>query len=133
MVALAPAASSYLNAQPDKSTGDESLRRRSLALIELVGSVAQDSALALLIDDGRPATLRLHPLDAALLTDQATLEAHGSALPVQVHPDPTLSPGDCVVESAHGGVDARLEKRWQRALGNLGLAQPWQPGGQADV
>jgi len=95
-------------------------------------SVVQE-ALALLIDDGRPATLRLHPLDAALLTDQAALEAHGSALPVQVHPDPTLSPGDCVVESAHGGVDARLEKRWQRALGNLGLEQPWQPGGQADV
>lgn len=51
LVALAPAASSYLNAQPDKSTGDESLRRRSLALIELAESVAQDSALALLIDD----------------------------------------------------------------------------------
>ncbi len=97
-------------------------------------SVVQE-ALALLIDDGRPATLRLHPLDAALLADQATLEAHGMALqtPVQVHPDPTLSPGDCVVESAHGGVDARLEKRWQRALANLGLEQPWQPGGQADV
>jgi flagellar assembly protein FliH len=108
------------------------VRRELSTPLPPLRSVVQE-ALALLIDDGRPATLRLHPLDAALLTDQATLEAHGSALPVQVHPDPTLSPGDCVVESAHGGVDARLEKRWQRALGNLGLEQPWQPGGQADV
>lgn len=110
------------------------VRRELSTPLPPLRSVVQE-ALALLIDDGRPATLRLHPLDAALLADQATLEAHGMALqtPVQVHPDPTLSPGDCVVESAHGGVDARLEKRWQRALANLGLEQPWQPGGQADV
>ena len=108
------------------------VRRELSTPLPPLRSVLQE-ALALLIDDARPATLRLHPLDAALLTDPATLEAHGIAQPVQVHPDPTLSPGDCVVESAHGGVDARLEKRWQRALANLGLEPPWQPGGQADV
>ena len=108
------------------------VRRELSTPLPPLRSVVQE-ALALLIDEGRPATLRLHPVDAALLTDQAALEALGIALPVQVHPDPTLSPGDCVVESAHGGVDARLEKRWQRALANLGLEQPWQPGGQADV
>ena len=106
------------------------VRRELSTPLPPLRSVAQE-ALALLIDDGRPATLRLHPLDAALLAEQAALEAHGR--PVLVQPDPTLSPGDCVVECAHGGVDARLEKRWQRAVANLGLEPPWQPGGQADV
>jgi len=106
------------------------VRRELSTPLPPLRSVAQE-ALALLIDDGRPATLRLHPLDAALLAEQAALETHGR--PVQVQPDPTLSPGDCVVESAHGGVDARLEPRWLRAVANLGLEAPWQPGGQADV
>jgi len=106
------------------------VRRELSTPLPPLRSVAQE-ALALLIDDGRPATLRLHPVDAALLAEQAALESHGRQVLVQ--PDPTLSPGDCVVECAHGGVDARLEQRWQRAVANLGLAQPWQPGGQADV
>ncbi|MDO9612802.1 MAG: flagellar assembly protein FliH [Serpentinimonas sp.] len=106
------------------------VRRELSTPLPPLRSVVQE-ALALLIDDGRPATLRLHPVDAALLGEPAALETHGR--PVQVQPDPTLSPGDCVVECAHGGVDARLEKRWQRAVANLGLEPPWQPGGQADV
>lgn len=51
LVALAPAASTWLSATPDRSTGDEALRRRALALTELVTAVADDTPIALLIDD----------------------------------------------------------------------------------
>lgn len=51
LVALAPGASAYLNAQPDPSIGDDALRRRALAVSELVAAVADDTPVALLIDD----------------------------------------------------------------------------------
>lgn len=51
LVALAPGASAYLSATPDPSTGDEALRRRALAVGELVAAVADDATVALLVDD----------------------------------------------------------------------------------
>jgi flagellar assembly protein FliH len=46
--------------------------------------------------------------------------------------DPTISPGGCVVETAATSVDATVEKRWARAVGNLGMNVPWDPE-NADV
>jgi flagellar assembly protein FliH len=37
-----------------------------------------------------------------------------------------------VVESRTNSVDATIEKRWLRAIGNLGLSEPWNPA-DADV
>ncbi len=51
LVALAPGVSTYLSAQPDRTTGDEALRRRTLALNELVSTVADDAPMAILVDD----------------------------------------------------------------------------------
>ncbi|MCC6243921.1 MAG: AAA family ATPase, partial [Gemmatimonadaceae bacterium] len=51
LVALAPSSSSYLNAEPDRVSGDEALRRRSLAISELVATIAHDAPVVLLIDD----------------------------------------------------------------------------------
>lgn len=51
IVALAPAATSYLNAVPDRADADETQRRRTLALVELLAAVAEDSHVVLLIDD----------------------------------------------------------------------------------
>lgn len=51
LVALAPSSSSYLNVEPDRSSGDEALRRRTVALTELVQSIAHDALLVLLVDD----------------------------------------------------------------------------------
>jgi DNA-binding SARP family transcriptional activator len=51
LVALAPAASTYLKADADRTSGDEALRRRSLAVVELVSALAHDAPLVLLIDD----------------------------------------------------------------------------------
>ncbi len=51
LVALAPGVSTYLSAPPDRATGDDALRRRTLALLELVHTIAEDAPLALLVDD----------------------------------------------------------------------------------
>lgn len=105
--------------------------RRELAQpMEPLRAVVQE-ALSLAVDDGRPVTLRLHPDDAALL-QSADTELQ-TPLRIQVQPDPHISRGGCVVESAHATVDARIEKRWARAVANLGLETPWQPGEEADV
>ena len=106
------------------------VRRELASPLEPLRAVVQE-ALALAVEDGRPATLRLHPDDAAaLLPDMAaTLEQ----LQVKCTTDATLTPGGCTVESAQGAVDATVEKRWSRAVANLGLNVPWAPGEQADV
>lgn len=52
LVALAPAlASAFPRARADAATGEEALRRRANALLDLVRAVSEESALALLIDD----------------------------------------------------------------------------------
>ncbi len=105
--------------------------RRELALdMEPLRAVVQE-ALSLAVDDGRPVTLRLHPDDATLLQSAET--ELQTPLRVQIQPDTQITRGGCVVESAHGAVDARVEKRWARAVANLGLEAPWQPGEDADV
>lgn len=66
LVALAPAASTYYEVEPDRSSGDDAVRRRSLAVTELVTAVAADTPLALLVDD-------VHWMDAASRTVLASL------------------------------------------------------------
>ena len=105
--------------------------RRELATpLEPLKATVQE-ALALLVEDGKPATLRLHPDDLALLQAEPTTPWAGVA--VQLQADDSLTPGGCVVESPQGAVDATVEKRWARAVANLGLQAPWKPGELADV
>ncbi|MGH7616383.1 MAG: AAA family ATPase [Gemmatimonadaceae bacterium] len=51
LVALNPALSSHFSAERDTTTGDEALRRRGLALRELLTSVADEQPIVLLLDD----------------------------------------------------------------------------------
>ena len=55
---------------------------------------------------------RLHPADIAVLGDPATLSP-GRVLAIV--PDPSLSPGDCVVDVASCRVDARISAAIERA------------------
>lgn len=105
--------------------------RRELAQpLEPLKAVVHE-ALALAVQDGRPATLRLHPSDLALL--QAELAAPMAEQNIRLMADGQLTPGGCVVESAQGAVDGTVEKRWARAVANLGLNPTWKPGEDADV
>ncbi len=51
LVALAPPLSALFTSSVDLARGDEALRRRTIALSELVGAVSEESPLAILIDD----------------------------------------------------------------------------------
>lgn len=67
LVALNPSLSSSFNAARDVAVDDEALRRRALALRELITTVAEEQPIALLIDDVHWAdTLSFRALDAAL-------------------------------------------------------------------
>ena len=80
-------------------------------------------ALGLLIGDSKGATVRLHPLDVEVLHE--VLMAEFSALSLNFLADPSVARGGCLVESAGTVVDGTLEKRWMRAIANLGLELPW--------
>jgi DNA-binding SARP family transcriptional activator len=51
LVGLNPTLSGRFDVEPDRSSGNEALRRRSLALQELLAAVADESPLAVLLDD----------------------------------------------------------------------------------
>lgn len=91
--------------------------------VQLQGVVSE--AMSQLIDDGLPATVRMNPADLALMKG-ALQETLGDRAPEFVA-DPGITPGGCVVESQANSVDATIEKRWLRAIGNLGLSTPFNP------
>jgi flagellar assembly protein FliH len=82
-------------------------------------------ALEQMVEDGLPATVRMHPQDLALMKG-ALIETLGDAAPDLVA-DPDISPGGCLIQSPSSTVDASIEKRWSRAVGNLGLSLDWNP------
>lgn len=82
-------------------------------------------ALELMVEDGLPATVRMHP-DDLVLVKGPLLETLGENAPELVA-DPAISPGGCLIQSPSATVDATIEKRWSRAVGNLGLSSEWNP------
>ena len=88
-------------------------------------------ALGMMVDDGRPATVRLNPQDHALLAD--ALGQQMAAASVQWVADAVVPPGGCLAEQAGTVVDGTLEKRWQRAIAPLGLASAWEEAPHDDV
>lgn len=84
-------------------------------------------ALGLLIQEGRPATVRLHPDDIQALSLAFGQPSSASVNPpVQWVADSMIEPGGCLVECAGTVIDATIPKRWERAIAALGLNQPWQ-------
>lgn len=80
-------------------------------------------ALGMLVADSKAAFVRLNPLDADLL--ETTVRSEFPHLELTLIPDAAIARGGCIVESGGTGVDGSLEKRWSRAIGNLGLSVPW--------
>ena len=86
-------------------------------------------ALGMLVADGRPATVRLHPSDLELAGTALCEEF--SSQPLQWLADADVPPGGCRVEAAGTVIDGSLQKRWQRAIAPLGLASAWEDQGSA--
>ena len=104
----------------------QELRANTAALQPVIAE-----ALGMLVADGRPATVRLHPSD---------LELAGTALreefanpPLQWLADADVPPGGCRVEAAGTVIDGSLQKRWQRAIAPLGLASAWEGNAAVDA
>lgn len=51
LLALNPSLSSVFRGSPDSSTGEETVRRRGIAFAELLGAVADDAPVAVIVDD----------------------------------------------------------------------------------
>jgi flagellar assembly protein FliH len=60
--------------------------------------------------ESRKVSVRVHPQDAPALASAVADGGLGVAT-VEVTPDPSLSPGDCVVDTDFGKVDGRLDTR----------------------
>ena len=71
----------------------------------------------MIVDDGLPSTVRMHPDDLALMK-YVLIETLGENAPEFVA-DVTITPGGCVIHTPSMAVDATVEKRWARAVGNL--------------
>lgn len=98
--------------------------RRELSIDPNAVQPVLREALGLLVADTKSAVVRLHPLDLAVLED--VIRSEFSGLSLTLVPDMTMSRGGCLIESVGTVVDGTLEKRWQRAVANLGLASSWQ-------
>lgn len=88
-------------------------------------------ALGMLAVDCKIAVIRLHPHDQAVVS--GLIAAEFDHLAVTLIPDATLTPGGCLVEAAGTVVDGTIEKRWQRAVANLGLPSAWEEAHEPDA
>ena len=85
-------------------------------------------SLALLAADSKVATVRLHPKDLEVLEEPLAQEF--GAAGVTWLGDPSLRPGNCLVEAAGTTVDGTLARRWSRAVAALGLELAWDSDAQ---
>jgi flagellar assembly protein FliH len=72
---------------------------------------------ALELAAGSPAIkLHLNPADHATLVEplQCMLANRGESAEVEILADPDTEPGGCLVETAHGSIDQRLETQLSR-------------------
>lgn len=84
-------------------------------------------ALGMLFADSRGVLVKLNPLDLEVLQDVLREEFPNASLTLLA--DPSITQGGCLVESGGTVVDGQLEKRWSRAIGQLGRNLPWEVSG----
>ena len=103
--------------------------RRELSVNADVLTPVVHEALAMLTADSKAAVVRLNPQDIERMEDG--LQRSFPNLGIAVQPDPQITPGGCLVESAGSVVDGTVERRWTRAVAALGLDAPWEQPLQA--
>ena len=97
--------------------------RRELALRPDAALPVVREAVSLLVADGRPIAVRLHPDDLQVV--QSALREAFPGATLQWLPDAAVERGGCLVECGGAVVEGTLASRWQRVVANLGLESPW--------
>jgi flagellar assembly protein FliH len=98
--------------------------RRELSVDATALQPVVREALSILVADSKSALVRLNPLDMDVLQDG--LSDGFAGLSLSLVADASVSRGGCLIESAGTVIDGQLEKRWVRAVANLGLSVPWE-------
>ena len=88
-------------------------------------------AMGMMAVDCKIAVVRLHPQDMAVVSQMMAREFEH--LSMTLIPDPSLTPGGCLVEAAGTVIDGTIEKRWQRAVATLGLQSSWEQPHEPDA
>jgi len=81
-------------------------------------------ALGMLFVDSRAAQIRLHPVDLDVV--QGIVHEEFPDLSLALQADASVARGGCVVECGGTVIDGRLQRRWARAIGRLGLNLSWE-------
>jgi flagellar assembly protein FliH len=81
-------------------------------------------ALGMLFADSRSVQVKLNPMDLDVLQDIVREEFPN--VPLALSADPSITRGGCVIEAGGTVVDGRLEKRWARAISQLGQNMTWE-------
>jgi flagellar assembly protein FliH len=81
-------------------------------------------ALGMLFADSRVVQVKLNPLDLDVQQDILREEFPNANLNLQA--DPSITKGGCLIECGGTVVDGRLEKRWARAVAQLGQSVAWE-------
>ena len=89
---------------------------------ELIVPLAREAVQGL-AHSGAPATLTLHPDDAALVREAIGEHLEHSA--VRILEDKALTRGGCVLHSAGSTIDASVETRWKRVIESIGADPGW--------
>ena len=122
LVALHPAVSSFYSATADLTTGEDALRRRTAALVELVTAVGDEGPLALILDD-------LHWADRHSRAVIAALSGRIAKEPVLlVTSARTGSPADAApAEGARFTLDPLTVLQIRAVLASIGRLpdEPW--------
>jgi DNA-binding SARP family transcriptional activator len=129
LLALNPTLSSYFDGTPDESHDDEALRRRGLALADMIAAIADEAPIAVVIDDLHwcdPASKQLIAFLAARLSSEKVLLVSTSRpmLDASLLPDDrrtlTLRPLDREqVEQLIGSLGTLPAEDWSEAFVSL--------------
>jgi flagellar assembly protein FliH len=73
-------------------------------------------------------TLRLHPLDLAMLTEHGTeiIERFSRLGEMTLTPEESVSRGGCLIETRQGSIDARIETKLARIVDELLGGEEWK-------
>lgn len=104
--------------------------RRELEQPQEVLRAVIAEALSQTVDDHLKRTVKLNPMDLALIQNHLGEWTEGGRVSFVAHDK--LSAGGCVVETTACTVDASIEKRWARAVANLGVNTEWAEASPAE-